>query len=144
MDSKDALILSQQNRVAELEAIVLSLTEKINEIEVKKTSSNSSLPPSQDLTRKNQSLRKKSGKKSGGQSGHEGSTLTFTGTPDVIEEVRPNFYTSWGSSLSDLPSTIERVTHTIDIEIKRKGSNTAIIRFCVVMGRCILLPSILQ
>jgi transposase len=48
-----------------------------------KNSSNSSLPPSSDLFRlKNQSLRKKSGKKTGGQLGHKGKTLLMSKTPD--------------------------------------------------------------
>lgn len=50
-----------------------------------KNSHNSSLPPSSDrFVRQPKSLRKKSGKKPGGQSGHPGSTLPFCEQPDEI------------------------------------------------------------
>jgi transposase len=50
----------------------------------------SSKPPSSDrLGRKSRSLRKKSGKKPGGQLGHRGETRHLVATPDVILEQRP-------------------------------------------------------
>jgi transposase len=57
---------------------------------LKTNSRNSSMPPSQDPFRsKDLSLRTKSGKSSGGQTGHEGSTLEFSATPTKVEEHRP-------------------------------------------------------
>ena len=50
-------------------------------IMVRKTSNNSSVPPSQDIARKNRSLREVSGKPVGGQKGHKGTTLLFSETP---------------------------------------------------------------
>ena len=52
-----------------------------------KNSNNSSKPPSNDgfkRQRKTKSLREKSGKKPGGQPGHEGSTLKMVDKPDEI------------------------------------------------------------
>jgi regulator of replication initiation timing len=54
---------------------------------VKKDSRNSHIPPSkQDLSsgkhQRTQSLREKSGKPSGGQPGHQGSSLEFSKVPD--------------------------------------------------------------
>jgi transposase len=70
---------------------VETLTLRVNELETElsfykspKNSNNSSVPPSQDQNRikKNQSLREKSGKGSGGQNGHKGNTLMMIEVPD--------------------------------------------------------------
>ncbi len=58
---------------------------KVIEARLLKDSHNSYKPPSTDVKfKRNQSLRKKSGKKPGGQVGHSGSHLARVPTPDVI------------------------------------------------------------
>lgn len=55
------------------------------EDKLSKDSHNSSLPPSSDrFSRKKRNLRKKSGKKAGGQPGHEGKTLCKEEKPDEV------------------------------------------------------------
>ena len=92
-----AVIISQDAKICALEA---ALTLK----SVVKTSSNSHLSPSSDLSRKNQSLREKSDKPVGGQIGHTGHTLEMTDSPDEIKDLYPSFCNNCGASLLAQPS----------------------------------------
>ena len=80
-------------------AEALALIEEL-ERQQKKDSHNSHKPPSSDgLRRKTQSLRKPSGRKSGGQSGHAGQTLEMRAEPDGISGHRPQTCQQCGKSL---------------------------------------------
>ena len=85
----------------------------------KKNSGNSHLPPSHDQNRpkKNQSLRTKSGKKPGGQAGHEGSTLACSTTPDEVIEHQPAYCNYCGNDLSNITATIIESRQVIDIPV---------------------------
>jgi len=77
-------------KVDALTAQVRILQAEVNRLETPKNSGNSSLPPSQDMyPKKNQSLRKKSNRKPGGQSGHKGETLLMSPEPDKVIEHKP-------------------------------------------------------
>ncbi len=68
------------------------LAARVQELEARlaKDSHNSSKPPSSDgLARTTKSLRRRSGKKAGGQLGHRGETLHLVATPDAVVEHRP-------------------------------------------------------
>ena len=66
--------------IAELNATIKELREQLN-----KNSGNSSKPPSSDGFKKApKSLREKSGKKRGGQKGHQGTHLAVLAEPDKI------------------------------------------------------------
>ncbi len=91
-------------KVSELECKNSQLKEKIITLEsklLKKNSSNSSIPPSKDENRvkPNQSLRKRTGKKTGGQKGSKGTTLKMHDNVDHIIDHKMDFCTSCGEEL---------------------------------------------
>jgi len=63
---------------------IQELKDKLAKYENPKNSNNSSIPPSQDPNRVTRTLRKKSGKKVGGQKGHKGYKLLKVAHPDKI------------------------------------------------------------
>ena len=93
-------------RIAGLEALVMHLS---------KDSKNSSKPPSTDIGRKNQSLRSKSDKAPGAPKGHKGHTLKMSETPDLVEELVPDFCNCCGKSLDG--STFDLVARRQVIDI---------------------------
>src|SRR5260370_40131783 len=77
---------------AELVAQNAALAARVQELEARlaKDSHNSGKPPASDgLGRKTRSLRRRSGKKAGGQLGHRGETLHLGAVPDEVVEHRP-------------------------------------------------------
>jgi len=87
--NEEAKVLKAE--VQDLKAEVQDLKEEVKRLKTPKNSGNSSLPPSHDLFKfKNQSLREKSDKKSGGQPGHKGETLLMSPSPDKIIEHWPD------------------------------------------------------
>lgn len=89
-----------KKRVRTLEDENQNLKDKLHQ----KNSNNSSVPPSKDENRvkPNQSLRKKSGRKSGGQLGHKGTFLKMHTHPDHIVIHKPNHCQCCGEQLSDI------------------------------------------
>ena len=94
--------------IAELRAEIALLREENKLLKNGKNSNTSSTPPSHDLSRSNsKSLRISSGKKSGGQKGHEGMTLQMTANPDKIIEYRPSVCIHCGETLAIEVSKLE-------------------------------------
>src|SRR5438270_9916641 len=89
---EELLQLRQENkdlheRLAQRDELIAHLQQRVQALEerVGKDSHNSHLPPSSDrFVRQPKSLRKKSGKKAGGQPGHSGTTLQWQGRPDEV------------------------------------------------------------
>jgi len=95
-----AVFLALSRRMEELERLVHELEQQLA-----KNSGNSSKPPSSDGYQKPapKSLRTSSGKKSGGQPGHEGKTLIRVENPDRVI-VHPVNSCPCGSDLSKTPA----------------------------------------
>src|SRR5512135_2137972 len=84
--------LEQENRalreqLAQRDELIMQLQQRLQTLEERlgKDSHNSHLPPSSDrFARQPKSLRKKSGKKPGGQENHPGHSLSISLTPDEV------------------------------------------------------------
>lgn len=100
--------------IAELEERVKSLEEQLN-----KNSRNSSKPPSTDAYAKKKpktkSRRVKSGKKAGGQKGHQGTTLRMVDNPDETLIHRIDECSSCHISLEDEEAKDYEIRQTFDI-----------------------------
>jgi len=116
LENQDELIKTQQKQIDNLELLVKTLQTEIRALQ--KNSSNSSKPPSSDMGdsfKKNQSLRQKSDKKSGGQNGHIGSNRNQTDTPDKIIICRPNKCECCGKDLSKQKGKVISKRQEVDI-----------------------------
>lgn len=95
------------------------LEEELSKYKKGKNSGNSHIPPSTDLRKpkRNQSLREPTDKKSGGQHGHEGSSLLFSATPDQIVTHIPDYCCLCGDDLSAVPAVCIGQRQVIDIPV---------------------------
>lgn len=85
-----------------------------------KNSGNSSTPPGKErmkdeVVRRTKTLRKPSGKKSGGQEGHKGHKLSCIDTPDEVIDDVPDYCTNCGESLADAERILDYVTQKVSI-----------------------------
>ena len=114
-----ATIQSQEKTIDGLITRITALEEELLIYKNKKNSSNSHTPPSKDENRpkKNQSLRKKSGKKAGGQQGHEGKTLECSALIDTVVEHKPRYCDCCGLDLTQVPEALIETRQVIDIPI---------------------------
>jgi transposase len=124
VEKQAAQISALTLRIATMEALAVKqqlhiegLEQELAVYKNRKNSGNSHIPPSVDLStpKRNQSLREKSGKKAGGQQGHEGSTLTFSATPDQIITHMPDRCGLCGIDLSPIEADCLGSRQVIDI-----------------------------
>lgn len=111
--------LKQQLRKKNKE--ITELKDRLSKYEnPEKDSSNSYTPPSKEriedeIVRRTKTLRKSSGKKSGGQVGHKGHKLSCIDTPNKIVDDIPNYCTNCGESLADAERILDYVTQVVSI-----------------------------
>ncbi len=93
------------------------LKERLAKYENPKNSNNSSVPPSRDENRpfKSKSLRKKTGRKPGGQKGHEGTTLEMSSNPDKIIDHVPEYCECCGKDIGAQPGELAERRQVIDL-----------------------------
>ena len=114
VEGNNVELRKRDKRIAELE-------KKLSKYEAPdKNSTNSSTPPSKENMkdehiRRTRSLRKPTGRKPGGQHGHEGSTLKMTDKPDETEDVSANYCTKCGASLEECERILDYVTQVVSI-----------------------------
>ena len=85
-----------------------------------KNSGNSSTPPSKEqmrdeIVRRTKSLRKPSGRKPGGQPGHEGNTLELNDSVDNIVDEKPGICDECGDSLDGCDTELDYITQIISL-----------------------------
>ena len=124
VDGLNQQVSDLQDRVTELEAENQDLREensalkkRLSRYETPKNSKNSSKPPSSDYPRisRSNSLRKRSGKKPGGQTGRSGTTLQMVSCPDIINDHHANYCTCCGEDLSVIEGEYAGKRQVIDI-----------------------------
>ena len=115
------LVENQNKNLRKRDSEIAALKKKLSQYETpEKNSSNSSTPPSkesikEETLRRTKTLRKPSGKKPGGQSGHEGNTLKMTDRPDVTEDVSAAYCSRCGAALEDCERILDYVTQEVSI-----------------------------
>jgi len=108
---------------ASLEAEIAKLREQLSGLELPpKDSHNSSIPPSKEsinaqAIRRTRSLRMPSGRPSGGQPGHKGSTLLINPAPDDLQIHAPQYCRCCGNSLEEVLGKEIEVRQSIDIPL---------------------------
>jgi transposase len=101
-----------------LEALVLSLQEEIRLLKNGKKSGTSHTSPSHDISRSNaKSLREQSDKKTGGQAGHQGSTLQMSINPDEIIEYKSNYCSRCSCPLNMDMAVLQDRRQEVDIPL---------------------------
>lgn len=104
-DAVFALVSTLQEQITLLSAQVQALTDRLD-----KDSHNSHKPPSSDgLSKKPVSLRPHTGRKPGGQKGHEGNTLTLSEAPDALVFHTPLACSACGTALD--PASAQDTGH---------------------------------
>lgn len=124
MDPKDfviqqlgELVKEQGLLIERLREEIVELKEEVRMLKKPKNSNTSSIPPSKDEDRKTKSLRKKTGKKPGGQPGHQGSTLKMCSLPDKVIVHSPGFCQKCSKDMSGLEGELWQRRQVVDLPV---------------------------
>jgi len=100
-----------------LEEKILYLLQQLEKQAVKKDSHNSHNPPSSDKgkPKRNQSLRPKTTRKTGGQTGHKGHTLAQKEQADKEVDLKSSYCNDCGEDLCDLPQELVSKRQVIEL-----------------------------
>jgi transposase len=117
----EAVVSLVQSLITHFEAQIQALNERVRELEIRlgKDSHNSHKPPSSDEPTfrrpARKSLRKRSGKKPGGQPGHTGCTRLQVETPDEVHLHAPGSCAQCGDDLQDVDPSLAQRRQVFDL-----------------------------
>src|SRR5471030_2047998 len=117
----EPLITALQAQITEQQTVIAALQTRIAELErqLGLNSGNSGKPPSSDGLKKKpartSSLRERSGKRTGGQKGHPGKTLSRVETPDDITDHFPETCSGCGGALTGAMATGHTARQVFDL-----------------------------
>ncbi|GAH98112.1 unnamed protein product, partial [marine sediment metagenome] len=116
LEAENKKIPQYEAEITRLKKEKKQLKERLSIYETPKNSNNSSIPPSKDENRPvRKSLREKSGRKPGGQKGHNGTTLQMIDTPDKIEMLVSDYCQSCGIDLRHRKARLVSRRQVVDL-----------------------------
>jgi transposase len=127
-------LAQKDDRIAEVESRLMAALLRIEELERRlgKDSHNSSKPPSSDgLRRKVREKRKKSEKRSGGQQGHLGHTLSQVAEPDRVMMHRPEKCENCHQDLQHIQGEVKERRQVHDVpELRLEVEEHQVVEIC--------------
>jgi transposase len=138
----ESLVAALQAQIAQQQTVIAALQTRIAELErqLGLNSGNSGKPPSSDGLRKKparvSSLRERSGKKTGGQKGHPGKTLSRVETPDATIDHFPETCSGCGGTLTGTTATGHTARQVFDLPEPQPLTVTEHRAHACVCGNC--------
>src|SRR3989441_2297146 len=122
IQQQETLLCQQRLLMQQMQEQIAALTQQVKDLQdrLAKDSHNSSLPPSSDrFVRQPKSLRTKSEKKTGGQEGHQGTTLRFAEAPDEVIEHLVTVCSSCQHDLREVEACVTLRRQVVDMPSPR-------------------------
>ena len=138
----ESLITALQTQIVQQQTVIAALQARNAELErqLGLNSGNSGKPPSSDGLKKKpartSSLRGRSGKRTGGQKGHPGKTLSRCGTPDATIDHFPETCSGCGGALTGAMATSHTARQVFDLPEPQPLTVTEHRAHACVCGNC--------